>query len=141
MQLSKSMSAAEKIVVDASVVMAVVLNAPEKAGIISATKSGILLSPGCLTWEVGNAFSAMLKRNRLTLEEVEAGLASFEGIPIEESGVDLKSAMRLCKKHRIYAYDAYYLELSLRGSLPLLTLDGRMAQVAVAEGIKIREIS
>lgn len=99
------MSAAEKIVVDASVVMAVVLNAPEKAGIISATKSGILLSPGCLTWEVGNAFSAMLKRNRLTLEEVEAGLASFEVIPIEESGVDLKSAIRLCEKNSTSPFD------------------------------------
>lgn len=135
------MSVAEKIVVDASVVMAVVLNAPEKAGIIAATKGGILLSPGCLSWEVGNAFSAMLKRNRLTLTDVEAGLEAFEGIPIEQSNVDMRRAMRLCKKHRIYAYDAYYLELSLRGSLPLLTLDGRMAQVAMAEGIKIREIS
>jgi predicted nucleic acid-binding protein len=135
------MNAAEKIVVDASVVMAVVLNAPEKAGIIAATKGGILLSPGCLAWEVGNAFSAMLKRNRLTLADVQAGLEAYQSIPIEESGVDIRMAIRLCNKHRIYAYDAYYLELSLRGSLPLLTLDGRMAQIAVAEGIKIREIS
>ena len=134
------MKLAEKIVVDASVVLAVILNEPEKSGIIAATQEGILLAPGCLPWEVGNAFSAMLKRRRLGAEEALAGLDVFESIPIQESTVDLKSALKLSKRHDIYAYDAYYLELALKGGMPLLTLDGRMAEVAEKEGITVKEV-
>lgn len=134
------MKVAEKIVVDASVVLAVILNEPEKSGIIAATQEAILLAPGCLPWEVGNAFSAMLKRRRLGADEVLAGLDVFESIPIQESTVDLKAALKLSKRHDIYAYDAYYLELALKGGMPLLTLDGRMAEVAEKEGITVKEV-
>lgn len=134
------MKAGEKIVVDASVVLAVILNEPEKPGIVAATQGGILLAPGCLPWEVGNAFSAMLKRRRLGVEEALAGLGIFEDIPIQESAVDLRAALKLSQKHKIYAYDAYYLELSLRGSMPLLTLDEQMAEAGKKEGINVKEI-
>jgi hypothetical protein len=40
-----------------------------------------LIGPGSIPWEVGNAFSAMFKQNRLTLEEARKGLAIFEEIP------------------------------------------------------------
>lgn len=130
----------EKIVVDASTVLAVVMNEPEKTAIISATRESILMAPGCLPWEVGNAFSAMLKRGRLDIEVALAGLGVFECIPIQESAVDLKAALRLAEKHNIYAYDAYYLELAMRGSMPLLTLDERMAAVGKKEGIKLKEV-
>jgi len=139
-QLCKSVSVEEKIVVDASAVLAVVMNEPEKTAIISATRGSILLAPGCLPWEVGNAFSAMLKRGRLAVEAALAGLGIFECIPIQESPVDLKAALRLAEKHNIYAYDAYYLELAIRGGMPLLTLDERMAAVGKTEGIKVKEI-
>src|SRR5690606_5133158 len=134
-QLFKSMKGGDKIVVDASVVLAVILNEPEKSGIVAATQGANLLAPGCLRWEVGNAFSAMLKRRRLGFEEVFAGLGIFECIPIQEATVDLKAALRLSQQHDIYAYDAYYLELASRSNAPLLTLDGRMAEVARKEGI------
>ena len=134
------MKAPEKIVVDASVVLAVVLSEPEKSGIIAATQGCILLAPGCLPWEVGNAFSAMLKRRRLGIEDALAGLGIFERIPIQESAVDLKAALKVSLNHGIYAYDAYYIELAIRGSMSLLTLDERMAEVGIKEGVKVKVV-
>jgi len=75
------------------------------------------------------------------MEEVMAGLDAFESIPIQEAAVDLKAALKLSGRHDIYAYDAYYLDLALKGGMPILTLDGRMAGIADKEGIKVKEIS
>ena len=97
--------------------------------------------PGCLKWEVGNAFSAMEKRNRLTPEHVQAGIQIFEKIPYEEVQVDLSEALRIASKHGIYAYDAYYLAAASGKGVELLSLDKAMKQIAEKEGIKLRNIS
>ena len=57
-----------EIVADTSVIIAVIANEPEKAAIVAQTQGADLFAPQSLPWEVGNAFSAMLKRQRITLE-------------------------------------------------------------------------
>jgi len=54
--------------------------------------------------------------------------------------VNLEDALSLAVKHRIYAYDAYYLVAAKKHRLALLTLDGRMNDVARAEGISLKEV-
>ena len=134
------MSKGNKIVVDASVVLAVILDRPEKAALVVETEGAILLAPGCLSWEIGNAFSVILKRKRMDFESVSKGLGIFEMIPIQEMEVALVDALALCDRHDICAYDAYYLQLAKRSSLPLLTLDRRMFEVAQRENIKVKGI-
>lgn len=134
------MAKAKEIIVDASVVLAVILNEPEKKQIIGITQGRDLVSPGCLKWEIGNAFSAMLKRKRLNREQIQKALDTFSLIPIKEVEVNLSDALRLCGTHSIYAYDAYYMVVSKRLSRPLLTLDDRMSVVAKEEGIKVEEV-
>lgn len=134
------MYGAKEIVVDASVVLAVILNEPEKNDIIGITEGKFLVSSGCLKWEIGNAFSAMHKRKRLNEEQVQKALDTFSVIPIKEVEVDLRDALQICVTHNIYAYDAYYMIVSKRLSRPLLTLDYRMSVVAKEEGIKVEEI-
>lgn len=128
------------ILVDASVVLAVILEEPEKAAILDVTAGSEAKAPGCLRWEVGNAFSAMVKRGRLEESGSIAALRIFETIPVQEVDVDLGSALALALKYRIYAYDAYYLVAAKSHKVALLTLDGRMSEVAKAEGIKLKEI-
>jgi len=130
----------KRIVVDASAVLAVILDEPEKAALVVETEGATLLAPGCLSWEIGNAFSAILKRKRIDFESVSKGLTIFEMIPIQEMEVSLVDAMALCNRHEIYAYDAYYLQLAKRSSLPLLTLDRRMVEVAQQENIQVKGI-
>ncbi len=129
-----------KFVVDASVVLAVILDEPEKSALVAETEGATLLAPGCLSWEIGNAFSAILKRKRMDFELVSKGLAIFEMIPIQKMEVALVDALELCNRHEIYAYDAYYLQLAKRSSLPLLTLDRRMSEVAQLENIQVKGI-
>ncbi len=127
-------------VVDASAVLAVILEEPEKPMLVKETAGATLLAPACLSWEIGNAFSAILKRKRMNLESASKGLSIFELIPIQEMEVSLVEALVLCDRHNIYAYDAYYLQLAKRSSLPLLTLDRRMAEVAQQENIQVKGI-
>ncbi len=129
-----------KIIVDASVVLAVILDEPEKAALVVETEGATLLAPSCLSWEIGNAFSAILKRKRMDFESVSQGLKIFEMIPIQEMEITLVDALELCNRHDIYAYDAYYLQLAKRSSLPLLTLDRRMMEVAQLEKIQVKGI-
>lgn len=134
------MAQERKIVVDASAVLAVILNEPEKPALVSATEGATLLAPGCLSWEIGNAFSAILKRKRMGLGSISKGLSIFNLIPIQQMEVSLMDALEFCERHRIYAYDAYYLQLAKRSSTPLLTLDRRMLEVAQRENIQVKGI-
>jgi predicted nucleic acid-binding protein len=130
----------DSILVDASTVLAVILEEPEKAAILEATTGSEAKAPGCLRWEIGNAFSAMVKRGRLSESESIAALKIFETIPVQEVDVDLEDALALAIKHRIYTYDAYYLMAAKNHRVALLTLDGRMSDVARTEGIQLKEL-
>lgn len=128
------------VLVDASAVLAVILEEPEKASILKATAGVEAKSPGCLRWEIGNAFSAMVKRGKLGESDSLAALRIFETIPLQEVDVDLEEALELALRNKIYAYDAYYLTAAKKHRVALLTLDGKMIEVAKQEGIQIKEI-
>ena len=69
------------IVIDTSALVAVVVGEPERNRIVELTAGNTLIGPGSIPWEVGNAFSAMLKQGRLTLNDAHKGHAIFQGIP------------------------------------------------------------
>ncbi|MCK5802976.1 MAG: type II toxin-antitoxin system VapC family toxin [Lentisphaeria bacterium] len=127
-------------VVDASVLVAVLMNEPEKPRIIELTSDADLVAPGCVPWEIGNALSAMLKRGRLSVDVARLMFAAFEGIPIRYVPVEFGNALQLSGDHQIYAYDAYYLDCAHRHRVPLLTLDKRLRQIAAKLGIATPEI-
>jgi predicted nucleic acid-binding protein len=62
-----------RIVVDTSTVIAVVAGEAEKARLLELTKDATIVAPPSIDWEIGNAFSAMLKRSRITLEQERSG--------------------------------------------------------------------
>jgi predicted nucleic acid-binding protein len=45
--------------------------------------------------------------------------------------------VRLAERHRLTLYDAAYLELALRRSLPLATLDRQLRVAATNEGVQL----
>lgn len=120
--------------------LAVILEEPEKALIVKGTSGYEAKAPGCLNWEVGNAFSAMAKRRRLGQEESLAALKAFEMIPIQEVEVDIEEALELALRNDIYAYDAYYLAAAKKHRVEIMSLDQKMLEVARNEGIKIKEL-
>ncbi len=62
------------IVVDASVIVAVIVNEPEKDALIELTKGINLIAPHSIHWENGDAFSAMLKRKRIAVEQAQKAI-------------------------------------------------------------------
>jgi predicted nucleic acid-binding protein len=118
------------IVIDASALLAVLLNEREREDIIEHTSGKVLMAPGSLTWEIGNALSAMFKRNRINQEQATTVLRNFHSIPIRLVDVNLDEAIIIATTLRIYAYDAYFLECAKRFNTKLLTLDQGLAKAA-----------
>lgn len=128
-----------RIVVDTSVLVAVVANEPTKQGLVQATRGAALLAPASVHWEVGNAFAAMLKRNRVKLVQVRRALAAYAEIPVRFVDVDLMETIKLAHELRIYAYDAYVLACAQAQRAPLLALDSGLLRAAGRLGIDVVE--
>jgi predicted nucleic acid-binding protein len=135
------MRPAVDIVVDTSVLIAVLTGEPTRDHLIARTQGADLLAPGSVHWEIGNAFSALLKRRRVRLSEVQSALAAYAQIPIRFVDVELAAALELADRFGLYAYDAYLMACARRQRAPLLTLDGRLGRAAREAGVELVEVS
>ena len=128
------------IVIDTSALIAVIVDEPERNRIVEFTAGNTLIGPGSIPWEIGNAFSAMFKQDRLTLDEAQKGLAIFESIPLRYVEPDFFNVLKLSKNNNMYAYDAYFLDCAIRHKAPLLTLDRKLKVATQNINIEIMEI-
>ena len=62
-----------------------------------------LIRPASLRWEVGNAATAGVKRNRLTTGRARQLVTDFEQVTIRDLAVDLRRAVDLGLQLGIYA--------------------------------------
>jgi len=90
--------------------------------------------------EIGNAFSAMVKRRRIDQAGTLRGWRLFQSIPLRYLEVDIGSALSLAVQANIYAYDAYFLECAIRQGAPLLTFDGQLRRIALDLDIGLIEV-
>lgn len=128
------------IVIDTSALVAVIAGEPERSRIVELTAGNTLVGPGSIPWEIGNAFSAMFKQNRLTLEEAKKGLEIFDSIPLRYSKTDFANVLKISKKANMYAYDAYFLDCASRHKAPLLTLDSKLKKTAQDLNLETMEV-
>jgi predicted nucleic acid-binding protein len=128
------------ITIDTSVLVAVVTHESSRNRAIEIASDRGLIAPSSVHWEMGNAFSAMVKRGRVSLERACVCIAAYLEIPIRFVDVDLEQALALVEQHRIYAYDAYLLACAMGSNTPLLTLDQPLRRVAERMGIVTLEI-
>jgi predicted nucleic acid-binding protein len=130
-----------ELVVDASVLIAVLTGEATRDLLIARTQGAELLAPASVHWEVGNAFSALLKRRRLKLSDVQAALTAYAAIPIRFVDIELAAALELADRFGLYAYDAYLMACARRQRAPLLTLDARLGRAAQEAGVHVLEVS
>ncbi len=128
-----------QIVADTNTFIAVALNEPEKDMIIRLTEEHDLVAPEVLPFEIGNALTAMMKRNVLEADEVILAWDMVQHIPVDLRPIDIRSALNIATQYNIYAYDAYFLECALSLRSPLLTLDRQMKGTAQEIGIQVME--
>src|ERR1035437_10151484 len=114
------------IIADTNTFIAVALNEPEKDQIIRLTEGHDLVALEVLPFEIGNALTAMMKRNVLKADEVILAWDIVQHIPVDLRRIDIGAALNIAIQHKIYAYDAYFLECALELRSPLLSLDRQM---------------
>ena len=131
----------QNVIVDTSVILAVLLDEPSKDFIVESTQNTNLLAPTPLHWEIGNALSAMFKRKRITLDQAREALDVYDQIPIRFVDVELEQAVVLSEQLRIYAYDAYFLVCAQTQYYPLLTLDAGLKSAARQIGVNLIEVT
>lgn len=128
------------IVVDTSVIISVVTNEKHKRRLVDITKGADLAAPASLHWEMGNAFSAMFKRKKMTLSQAKRALKTNEAIAVRFLDVRLEAALDLASKLNIYAYDAYVIQCALTQRSPILTLDRTLGRSARRAGATVIEV-
>jgi predicted nucleic acid-binding protein len=125
------------ILLDASAIMSIILNEPNKEIVIKLTRGSMLLSPAMISYEIGNALISLYKRHKLKENEVIDAYNDFKQIPIRTLDIDMEKALKISCKYNVYAYDAYYLETAKRLKLPLITFDIPMKNVALDMKINV----
>ncbi|MDR3629125.1 MAG: type II toxin-antitoxin system VapC family toxin [Desulfocapsaceae bacterium] len=129
-----------ELVIDTSALIAVIVAEPERDTIIEITKGNTLIGPGSIPWEIGNAFSAMFRQNRVSMKEADKGIEIFNTIPIRYIEPDFSKILYLSKENSMYAYGAYFLDCAIRHKAPLLTLDKKLRVIAENLNIETLEV-
>jgi predicted nucleic acid-binding protein len=127
-----------EIVLDASAIMAVIIDEPESNVVIDCTKNAIIVSPNLVFFEIANGLTKMMKKGIIGNKEKLINLIRiFQTIPIKATEINLEMSLEIAWNYRIYAYDAFYLETAKRLNLPLLTFDKGMRRIGKEMGIAL----
>ena len=125
------------IVVDASVALAWCF--PDEAseyadGVLIALKGQTIVVPAVWSLEIANALLVGERRKRLRQPEILRFVALLEGLLVLQDdqtvSESVSKVLPLARDYGLSAYDAAYLELAIRHSAPLATLDGVLQKAA-----------
>jgi len=114
-----------KLVIDTSVIIAVLVNEPTKKKLIKLTKGAELIAPHSVHWEIGHVTKA---------------IQAYQTIDIKFIDIELDEALVIADKAKIYAYDAYLILCALKKHCPLISLDNGLVDVAKNFGVETVEI-
>lgn len=91
--------------------------------------------------EVASSLTLGIRRHRITAKDREEALTDLEALSVtvdRHTGKHVwHETLSLADKHRLTVYDATYLELALRLSLPLATLDDDLRNAAQSESVPL----
>lgn len=96
-----------------------------------------------MTWglEVANVIARSEAKDLVTAAQSGSFITLLEGIPIDVDAETfthvLSDTLQLSRRYRLSSYDASYLELALRSSAPIATLDDDLRRAAAKAGVKI----
>ena len=109
--------------------------------VLVALEGKTMLVPAVWSLEIANAVLVGERRQRLHQPEIKQFTTLLESLSLIQDtrplANNINNVLPLARRHGLSAYDAAYLELSIRRSAPLATLDARLRKAAKAAGIKI----
>ncbi len=108
--------------------------------VLTRLKNEPALVPQHWMLEVRNSLLVGERRGRIRANEVDERLDGLRALPLRtDTEPDLEVAFALARAHRLSIYDAIYLELAKRNGIALATLDDRLKQAALSEGLAMVE--
>lgn len=135
-----------RVVVDASTALAWCF--PDETSeaadsVLVALEGCTILVPAVWSLELANAVLVGERKKRLNQQEIKSFTTLLESLSIVQDGQSISDNIRgvlpLARAHSLTAYDAAYLELSIRYAAPLATLDGNLRKAAKKSGVKLFE--
>ena len=103
----------------------------------------MILVPAIWSLEIANAVLVGERTKRLRQPEILRYTTLLESLSVlqdvQPAGDLVSNVLPLARKYSLSAYDAAYLELSMRQAAPLATLDGRLVKAAKRAGVAIFE--
>src|ERR1700674_5069529 len=134
--------------------MALVVDASIAVGWIARTQATPLTSaalslvaresgrvPSYFGIEVARALRDHDRRNLLTADLVDMGLAQLRALPLRQDNSNtldrVPDIIALARRNGLRIADAAYLELAVRTALPLATRDVALARAAAATGVML----
>ena len=117
------------IVVDSSLVCAVLFDEPEREQAHERLAGKHLFAPNLLNHEVVNVSLKKLRRG-MPAEAVDRALADYAEQAIDFFDTDLKGQYALAQQYKLSAYDAAYLWLAAELKAPLATFDAKLGKAA-----------
>ena len=112
---------------------------PESWALLDRLQQESAAVPALWLWEVGNVLVQAERRQRITAAASREFLSLLETLPIvlepPAAGVVWHDTLALARSHQLTAYDAAYLELSMRRGLAIATRDRELLRAAAAVGV------
>lgn len=134
------------IVIDASVTLAWLFadeTSPAADRILDRVVANGAWVPSIWRLEVANSLHQGMRRGRLDATRWDQSLADLRSLDIaldpETDRHAWSDTLALAERFNLTVYDAAYLELALRRSVPLATLDGELRAVARKAGAEVAD--
>jgi len=91
--------------------------------------------------EIANGLLVRQRQKKLTAAERKTALATLAAlnfiVDTDAGKAAFKATSEMAEKHGLSVYDATYLEVALRRSLPLASRDGPLLRAAKRSGVKL----
>lgn len=131
-------------VLDCSIAMAWLFHdeaTPKTAALLNRLVTETALVPSWWFIEITNVLALAERKGRITPAQSDAFVANLGklGIERDDEAPDRAFAhlLVLCRTHGLTSYDAIYLDLAVRRSLPLATLDQDLRRTGEKLGLRI----
>ena len=109
--------------------------------VLVALAGKTILVPSIWPIEIANAVLVGERTKRLRQPEIQRFTALLEGLPMapdsQTVGEHISNVLPLAREYGLSAYDAAYLELSIRQSSPLATFDRKLQKAARDAGVTL----
>ncbi|MEO6567020.1 MAG: type II toxin-antitoxin system VapC family toxin [Casimicrobiaceae bacterium] len=118
------------LVVDASVVAAVIFAEKEQDQALGWMRGRALFAPQVVDLEITNVALNKLRRKSARVDTTAAALAKFAALDLERRPIAIDGVFVLAVQRNLSAYDAAYLWLAAELKAPLATFDARLGAAA-----------